>query len=72
MTPTEILKRECEEITKKTGVYVPPYRLANLLKNAGKIFEMLIKADTSVSYTECLLTLRVVMNAIREVTGEDN
>lgn len=51
---------------------MPPYRLANLLKNAGKIFEMLIKADTSVSYTECLLTLRVVMNAIREVTGDDN
>ena len=71
MTPTEILKRECEEITQKTGVYVPPYRLANLLKNAGKIFEMLIKADTSVSYTECLLTLRVVMNAIKEITGED-
>lgn len=72
MTPPEILKRECEEITQRTGIYIPPYRLANLMKIAQKITDTLMSNAVCMSYHESLLVLRIVMNAIREVTGDDN
>lgn len=71
MTASEILKKECEDIVSRTGIYVSPYRLANLLKTAGKVFDLLLKSDVCVSYNECLIVLRIVMKAIREVTGEE-
>ena len=70
MTPSEILKRECDEITQRTGQYIPPYRLANLMKTAQKITDMITRCDVCVSYGEALLILRIVMGAIREVTGQ--
>lgn len=70
MTPSEIMKRECDEIIQRTGQYIPPYRLANLMKTAQKITDMLTKADVCISYGEALLILRIVMGAIREVTGD--
>ena len=72
MTPSEILKRECEEITQRTGIYIPPYRLANLMKIAQKITDTLMSNTVCMTYHESLLVLRIVMNAIREVTGDDN
>ena len=71
MTPAEILKRECEEITQRTGIYILPYRLANLMKTAQKVTELITKSDCCVSYHESMLILRIVMNAVREVTGEE-
>lgn len=70
MTPSEILKRECEEITQRTGIYIPPYRLSNLMKIAQKITDILMTNAVCMSYHESLLVLRIVMNAIKEVTGE--
>jgi hypothetical protein len=70
MTPSEILKRECEEITQKTGIYIPPYRLSMLMKTAQKITDIMMSNAVCMSYHESLLILRIVMNAIKEVTGE--
>ena len=70
MTQSEILKRECEEITKKTGIYIPPYRLSMLMKTAQKITDIMMSNAVCMSYHESLLILRIVMNAIKEVTGE--
>lgn len=70
MTPSEILKRECEEIIQRTGTYIPPYRLSNLMKTAQKVFDIIVKSDICISYHESLLVLRIVMGAIKEVTGE--
>lgn len=70
MTPSEILKRECEEITQKTGIYIPPYRLSILMKTAQKITDIMMSNAVCMSYHESLLILRIVMNAIKEVTGE--
>ena len=70
MTASEILKKECEEITQKTGIYIPPYRLSNLLKTASKVFDLISKSDICMNYHECLITLRIVMNCIKEITGE--
>lgn len=71
MTASEILKKECEEITQRTGIYIPSYRLANLLKTASKVFDLITKSDICMSYHECLIVMRIVMNTIREVTGEE-
>lgn len=70
MTPSEILKRECEEITQKTGIYIPPYRLPMLMKTAQKITDIMMSNAVCMSYHESLLILRIVMNAIKEVTGD--
>ena len=72
MTSSEILKREMEEITQRTGQYIPPYRLANLMKTAQKITDMITRCDVCVSYGEAILILRIVMGAIREVTGQED
>ena len=71
MTPTEILKKECEEITRKTGIYIPTYRMASILAKASKVFDTLVKNDVCTTYNECLIILRIVMKAIQEVTGEE-
>lgn len=71
MTPSEILKRECEEITQRTGIYIPPYRFANIMKTAQKITELRMKSDIFMSYQESLVILRIVISAIRETTGEE-
>ena len=71
MPPSEILKRECEEIAQRTGIYIPPYRLSNLMKIAQKITDTLMSNAVFMSYHESLLVLRIVMNAIKEITGEE-
>jgi flavoprotein len=71
MTPSEILKRECEEITQRTGIYIPPYRLSNLMKIAQKITDVLLTNAVCMSYHESMLVLRIVMNAIKDCTGEE-
>lgn len=71
MTATEAFKKECEEITQRTGRYIPPYRLANLMKIAQKITEMLTKADICMTYEECAIVLGIVSEGIRGATGQD-
>jgi hypothetical protein len=71
MTPSEILKRECEEITQRTGTYIPPYRLSNLMKIAQKITDVLTTNAVCMTYHESLIVLRIVMSAILDITGEE-
>ena len=69
ITQSEILKRECDDITARTGYYIPPYRLAFLMKTAQKITDLLIKSDICVSYRESVLILKIVMGAVKDITG---
>lgn len=71
MTPAEILKKECDEITQRTGIHIPTYRMNNLMKTAQKVMELITKSDVCISYYECMIILRIVMGAIREATGEE-
>lgn len=71
MTPSEILKRECEEITQRTGVYIPPYRLSNLMKTAQKITELLSRTDVCITYEESVMVLDIVRGAIFAATGKE-
>lgn len=70
MTPSEALKREAEEITKRTGYFIPPYRLAELMKTASKVTN-LITSVYFVNYAEAMFILHVVEDAVKEAIGED-
>lgn len=70
MTPAERLRVEKERILSDTGVYVTPCRMANLMKAAGKITEILVKADIAVCYEECLIILDIVASTIKSIMKE--
>lgn len=72
MTAAEAFKKECEEITQRTGRYIPPYRMASLMKTAQKVTDMLTKADICMTYEECQIVLDIVACAIRSATGNDS
>jgi len=72
MTPSENIKREAEEITGRLGYYIPPYRLASLMKTAQKITDLLTKSDVCVSYAEFQIILATVKGAIDTATGKGN
>jgi hypothetical protein len=71
MTGTECIKREADEIVRRTGRYIPPYRLASLMKMAQRIVDLLTKTDVTVTYSECVIVLSIVRAAIRGATGEE-
>ena len=53
-----------------TGFYVPPYRMANLMKAAAKIMDIVIKADTNICYEECRFIMAIVNAAIPNVADQ--
>ena len=69
-TTSELLNKEIQEITARTGYYIAPYRLANLMKTANKVMELITKADLCMTYHESLMVLRIVSGAIQQVTGD--
>lgn len=70
-TTADLLKKEVEEITSRAGHYIAPYRLANLMKTAQKVMDLVTKADLCMTYHESLMVLRIVSGAIQQVTGDN-
>lgn len=70
MTQTERFQREADEITQRTGRYIAPYRLANLMKTAQKITDILIRSDVCATYDEISLVLQIVNSAVNSATGQ--
>ena len=70
MTPTEKLLAEQEKIVAERGYYIRPVRMANLMKAASRIFDILTKADTAISYEECRIVLEIVARAIDAAAPE--
>jgi hypothetical protein len=68
----DYIKHEANEIAGRTGRYIPPYRMVNLMKAAQKIADFLVKADLAMTYEECEIVLNIVMNTIRAITGKEN
>lgn len=62
-------KQEADAIMEKTGRYVPPYRLAILLRTASKVMETITKAEIAISYAECRLLLDILDREISTVVG---
>ena len=67
----DYIKREAEEISGRTGRYIPPYRMANLMKSAQRITELMVKADLAMTYEECVIVLNIVQSTIRAITGKE-
>ena len=44
--------------------------MANLMKAASRIFDILTKADTAISYEECRIVLEIVRRAIDAAAPE--
>ena len=70
MNTADYIKREANEIANRTGRYIPPYRMVNLMKTAQKISDYLIKADLAITYEECEIVLNIVHDAIQMMTGK--
>lgn len=67
----DYIKREAEEITGRTGRYIPPYRMANLMKSAQRITDLMVKTDLAMTYEECVIVLNIVQSTIRAITGKE-
>ena len=70
VTAAERLQAEKERLLTTTGFYVPPYRMANLMKAAAKIMDIIIKADTNICYEECRFIMAIVDAAIPRVSDQ--
>lgn len=71
MTPSERLQKEKELIIAKSGIYITPFRMSNLMRAASRIMDILAKADANVCYEECRLILEIVAASMKCVTKED-
>lgn len=69
MTPAERLMAEQDCIQKKYGFYITPCRLAHLMEAASKVTNILVKADTNISYRECKIVLYIVEASLSSVIG---
>lgn len=67
MTAAERLQAEKEKIVAEMGFYVPPYRMASLMKAAAKVMDIITKADTNICYEECNFILATVGAAIHTI-----
>lgn len=67
----DYIKREAEEISGRTGRYIPPYRMANLMKSAQRITDLMVKTDLAMTYEECVIVLNIVQSTIRAITGKE-
>ncbi len=71
MNTADYIKHEADEIASRTGRYIPPYRLANLMKTAQRITDLLVRSDIAMTYDEIQLVLGVVQGAVCKAIGRD-
>ena len=71
MTPSDYIKHEADEIASRTGRYIPPYRMANLMKTAQRVTGLLVQADIAMTYEEIQMVLGIVQGAVCKATGRD-
>ena len=68
MTAAERIEAEKAQILARNGFYVPPYRLAALVKTAARMVDMMVKADTNISFEECKIMLAFASSVVEAVT----
>lgn len=72
MNTSDYIKHEADEIASRTGRYIPPYRMANLMKTAQRIADLLARADVAMTYDEIQMVLGIVQGAVCKATGRDS
>jgi len=71
LNTADYIKHEADEITSRTGRYIPPYRLANLMKTAQRITDQIVRSDVAMTYDEIQLVLSIVQGAVGKAIGRD-
>lgn len=71
MNTADYIKHEAEEIASRTGRYIPPYRLASLMKTAQRIIDLTVRSDVAMTYDEIQLVLGIVQGAVGKAIGSD-
>lgn len=71
MNTADYIKFEAEEITGRTGRYIPPYRLANLMKTSQRITDLIVRSDVAMTYDEIQLVLGIVQQAVGKAIGKE-
>lgn len=66
----ERINREVAEITQRTGGYIPPWRLTQLMGIAEKIMKLINREDGLATYSEIMLVLDIVRDTITKTTGQ--
>ena len=66
----ERINREVADITKRTGGYIPPWRMTQLMGIAEKVMKIINKEDGLATYSEILLVLDIVRDTITRTTGQ--
>ena len=72
MNTADYIRHEADEITSRTGRYIPPYRLANLMKTAQLITNQIVKSDIAMTYEEIQVVLGIVQGAVGRAIGKDD
>lgn len=72
MNTADYIRHEADEITSRTGRYIPPYRLANLMKTAQLITNQIVKSDIAMTYEEIQIVLGIVQGAVCRAIGKDD
>lgn len=72
MNTADYIRHEADEITSRTGRYIPPYRLANLMKTAQLITNQIVKSDIAMTYEEIQIVLGIVQCAVGRAIGKDD
>lgn len=71
MNTAEYIRHEADEIASRTGRYIPPYRLANLMKTSQRITDIIARSDVAMTYEEIQLVLGIVQGAVGKAIGKD-
>lgn len=58
------LQEEAEAMAKKHGYYIPPYRMAEIVKTANRVFSALTTSTFQPTYEECRMVLHIVETAM--------
>ena len=72
MNTADYIRYEADEIASRTGRYIPPYRLANLMKTSQRITDLLVRSDIAMTYEEIQLVLGIVQNAVGQAIGKES
>jgi hypothetical protein len=71
MNTADYIRHEADEITSRTGRFIPPYRLANLMKTAQRITDLIVRSDVAMTYDEIQLVLGIVQGAVGRAVGKE-
>ena len=72
MNTADYIRHEADEITSRTGRYIPPYRLATLMKTAQLITNQIVRSDIAMTYDEIQIVLSIVQGAVGKAIGKED